>query len=376
MARLDATCFGHVVHPSAAAAWRTMIPEGGAVIVADGPDVVGQALYMDMRLTVPGGAELPIAGLSWVAVAPTHRRRGLLRAMLTVTHDRIGAAGYPVAALTASEGGIYGRFGYGPATTAQLWSVDRRHAEFRSSAPDPGGVRIVVPADRSDELTAVYDRWRRATPGGLLRPAPLWEDLFADRDADRDGGTELFGFLHPDGYALYRVHDQSAPYVRVVEFAAVTAEAHVALWRALAGLDLMERIEIRTYPADPLPYLLTDARAVRTTGARDDLWLRLVDIPAALQARSYRADLSAVVGVTGGGCFALDIREGRADCRPTDAAPDVELDSDVLGALYLGGHRASPFAVAGRLRGRTPGVVAALDAAFADDVAAQLGYQF
>lgn len=381
MARLDATSFGHVVDPAAAAAWRSMIPEGGAVVVADGPDIVGQALYADLRMTMPGGAQVPVGGVTWVAVAPTHRRRGLLRAMLTEVHERIAAAGYPLAALTASEGGIYGRFGYGPATTAHTWSVERRRVGFRSDAADPGGVRIIVPAQRADDLAALYDRRRADTPGGLVRPQALWDDLLADRDADRDGGTELFGFLHPDGYVLYRVHEAGGRHVRVVEFTAVTAAAHAALWRALAGLDLMERIEIRTYPGDPLPYLLTDARAVHTTDVRDDGWLRLVDVPAALGSRTYGADLSAVFGITAPGGdgvsrFAVDIRDGRAQCRPTDAAPDVELGPDVLGSLFLGGHRAAQFAAAGRLRCGTPGTVRALDAAFASDVAAQLGYPF
>lgn len=375
MARLDATSFGHVGDPAATAAWRSMIPEGGAVVIDDGSDIVGQALCLDMTMTVPGGAQLPVAGISWVAVAPTHRRRGLLRAMLTALHERIGAAGYPIAALTASEGGIYGRFGYGAATAEHSWSVDRRRVVFRSDTADPGGVRIIAPAERSDDLAAVYDRWRLATPGGLARPQALWDDMLVDRDADRGGGTPLFGFLHADGYVLYRVHESGARFARVVEFRAVTADSHAALWRALAGLDLMARIEIRTHPADPLPYLLTDARAVQTTGAQDELWVRLADIPAAVQSRTYFGEVSAVIEV-GGRRFALDIRDGRAQCRPTDAAADVALGLDALGSLYLGGHRASQFAHARRLRCADPGIVRALDAAFASDVAAQLGYPF
>ncbi|MGE2717091.1 enhanced intracellular survival protein Eis [Mycolicibacterium litorale] len=381
MRRLDATSFGHVVDPSALATWRTMIPGDAALVVADGPDVVAQALFLDFQLTVPGGAILPVAGISWVSVAPTHRRRGLLRSMFTELHDRIGAAGYPIAALTASEGGIYGRFGYGPATVAVEWSVDRRTVRFRADAPDPAGVRIVTPRDHVDELAAVYDRWRRDTPGGLVRPKALWDDLLADRDDDRAGGSPLFAFLHADGYVLYRTHGAGPRHVRVVELTAATRDAHVALWRALCGLDLMERIEIATHPADPLPYLLTDARQVRTTAAADDLWLRLMDIPAALQARTYGGDLSTVLEVddafrADGGRFALQIRDGRAVCTPTDAAPEVFLDLDVLGALYLGGHRATAFAAANRLRGNDFELIHRIDRAFAADVPAELGFPF
>lgn len=381
MARLDATNFGHVVHGSALGAWRSLIPDDAALVASDGADVVGQAFFLDLQLTVPGGAVLPVAGITWVSVAPTHRRRGVLRSMFTELHDRIATAGNPIAALTASEGGIYGRFGYGPATTAHEWSVDRHTAQFRAATVDPGGVRIVTPSDHLDDFVAVYDRWRTVTPGGLVRPRALWDDLLADRDDDRAGGSALFAFLHADGYALYRVHGSGPRHVRVVELTTATAEAHVALWRALCGLDLMERIEIATHPADPLPYLLADARRVRTTAVVDDLWLRLMDVPAALQSRTYDRDLSLVLEVDDGfrcdgGRFALDIRDGRAVCTPTDAAPDIALDIEVLGSLYLGGHRATAFAAANRLRGNDSVLIAQLDRAFAADVPAELGFPF
>jgi predicted acetyltransferase len=381
MVRLDATNFGHVVHESALETWRSLIPEGAALVVTDGADVVGQAFYVDLQLTVPGGAVVPVAGITWVSVAPTHRRRGVLRSMFTELHDRIAAAGHPLAGLTASEGGIYGRFGYGPATTVNEWSVDRRTAQFRVDAPDPGGVRIVTPGEHLDDFAAVYDRWRAGTPGGLVRRRALWDDLLADRVDDRAGGSVLFAFLHADGYVLYRVHGSGPRHIRVVELRAATAEAHTALWRALCGLDLMERIEGVTHPADPLPYLLADARQVRTTAVADDLWLRMMDIPAALQARAYDRDLSVVLQVDDGfrcdgGRFALDIRDGRALCAPTEAAADVVLDIDVLAALYLGGHRATTFAAANRLRGNDADLIRRIDRAFAADVPAELGFQF
>lgn len=381
MRRLDSVNFGHVVDPSALGAWRSMIPAGGALVVEDGGDIVGEALYLDMELTVPGGARLPVAGISWVSVAPTHRRRGLLRAMFIELHDRIAAAGYPIVALTASEGGIYGRFGFGPATVEQGWAVDRRRVQFRSDAPDPGGVRIVDAAEHLEDFAERYERWRTATPGGLARPRALWDELLADRDADRGGGSPLFAFLHPDGYLLYRTRGDRDRHLAVVEKVAVTTDADIALWRALCGMDLMERIELGTHPADPLPYLLTDARAVATTASVDDLWLRLDDVPAALQARGYPADLSVVIEVAdpfrgAGGRFALQIDDGRARCAATDRAADVALDLDVLGALYLGAHRASSFAAANRLRCNDSEFVRQLDAAFVSTVSAELGYPF
>lgn len=381
IALLDDTSFGASMHPDTIAAWQALTPADAAVVICDGDDIVGAAVYFDFQLTVPGGTVLRTAGISGVAVAPTHRRRGLLRAMFTELHRRIVDSGYSVAVLTASEGGIYGRFGYGPATIDQELTIDRRFARFHADAPDPGGVRLVRLAQHSDDLVAVYDRWRQHTPGGLRRPQAMWDELLADRENTRDGGTPWFAFLHSDGYALYRVHSEDQRVVRVPELKAVTTDAHVALWRALLGLDLMEMVVADTHPADPLPYLLTDSRLARTTGRTDDLWLRIIDIPAALEARSYPADLSTVLEVSDrfrshGGRFALQIRDGCAVCTPSDAAAEVEMDLDVLGSLYLGAHPASALAAANRLRVKDFEVISRLDAAFVSDVPAQLGFGF
>ena len=127
---------------------------------------------------------------------------------------------------------------------------------------------MVKPADHRDELAAIYERWRQQTPGGLVRPKAMWDELLADREWVRRGGTELFAFLHPDGYALYRVFGDDPMFVRVGEFTAATTDAHVALSRALLGLDLMEKVVFGTHPADPLPYLLTDHRLARITHIR------------------------------------------------------------------------------------------------------------
>nr|WP_238159000.1 enhanced intracellular survival protein Eis [Mycobacterium sp. MFM001] len=376
---LDDTNFGVSTHPDSMSAWRALTPADAAVVVCDrslDEAVVGFAVYLDLQLTVPGGAVLRTAGLSGVSVAPTHRRRGLLRAMLTELHSRITDSGYPMAALTASEGGIYGRFGYGPATIEQELTIDRRFARFHDEAPDPGGVRLVRPAQHRDDLAAIYERWRRRTPGGLERPQALWDELLADRETTRRGGTPWFAFVHPDGYALYRVHSDDRRVARVSELKAATTDAHIALWRTLLGLDLIETVTVDTHPADPLPYLLTDSRLARSTGRQDDLWLRIMDVPAALEARTYQADLHTVLELSGGGRFALEIRDGRARCAASDAPAEVEMDLDVLGSLYLGAHHPSALAAANRLRAKDSALVRRLEAAFASDVPAQLGFGF
>jgi predicted acetyltransferase len=378
---LHGVSFGHFEHADTYDVARSLIADDGAVVVCDDDAVVGMAAYFDFAFTVPGGAVVPMAGLSMVGVAPTHRRRGVLRAMYVELHQRIADAAYPLAGLTASEGGIYGRFGYGPATMERVLTIDRRFAKFHADAPDPGGARMIRPAEHGDALAAIYDRWRRQTPGGLVRSQGLWDDLLADREDDRDGGTALVGILHADGYVLYRVFGSATLKVRVEEFKAVTTDAHVALTRALLGLDLVETVKIWTYARDPLPYLLTDSRVARTTKYEDDLWLRIMDVPTALEARGYQADMSTVIEVSdqfagSGGRFALDVRDGRARCTPTDAAPQVWMDLDVLGSLYLGVHQVVPLATANRVRANDPTVLARLEAAFLSDVPAHLGFGF
>jgi predicted acetyltransferase len=380
MALLGATCFGQWRPAEANDIWRTMMPADSAVVACDGPDVIGMALFLDLQLTVPGGSVLPMAGVSWVAVSPTHRRRGVLRAMFTELHDRMHA--YPIAGLEASEAGIYGRFGYGPATVEHKVTVDRREARFHADVPDPGGVRIVRPAEHSRQLQEVGERWRVLTPGGLYSPPQLWDELLADREELRHGGSAFFCLLHPDGFAMYRVHgDGEKKSVETTELTSVTPEAHIALWRVLLGMDLIETVTAYTHPDDVLPYLLTDPRLVRTVSIDDALWLRILDVPAVLEARSYGADLSVVLDISddvlgGGGRYALDVSDRRARCVPTDAVADVHTELSVLGSLYLGAHRASAFATANRLRCNDTGVIAALDAAFASDVPAELGYGF
>ena len=385
MTRLGATCFGSFKDPGSLAAWRPMMPAGAAVVATDGEDgrdIVGMAMYLDLQLTVPGGAILPMAGMTWVAVAPTHRRRGVLRAMYTELHGRIIDARYPVAGLLASEAGIYGRFGYGPATLEHHVRVDRRNAHFHPDVPDAGGVRVIEPAAHRDDLAAVYERWRLQRPGGLNCPTGLWDEVLADRESNRWGGSQLMALLHPDGLVLYRVHHgDDTQSVKVTDFYALTDEAHIALWRVLIGMDLMDTVSATTYPADPLPYLLTDPRLARITSTEDGLWLRMIDIPAVLEARAYLGDLSVVLDVGDGflrsaGRYALSITDGRATCVPTDAAADVHLDVSVLGSLYFGVHRASTLAAAHRLGCTDSGLLNALDAAFGSEVPAHLGYGF
>jgi predicted acetyltransferase len=385
MALLAATCFGSFRPKEVTDTWRTLIPADGTVIACDGDDVVGMAFFLDLRLTVPGGAVLPMAGVSWVCVSPTHRRRGVLREMFGELHRRMAGARYPIAGLEASEAGIYGRFGYGPATVDETLTVKRgREARFHAEVPDTGGVRVVAPLNHRAQLEEIYERWRLNTPGGLYTAPALWDEVLADREASRHGGSPFLVLLHDDGFVFYRVHgDGERKSVEITKLAAVTTEAYIALWRTMLGLDLMSAVTAQSPPGALLPHLLTDPRMVRVTAREDGLWLRIIDVPAVLEARRYSADLSVVLDVSdealgGGGRFALDIREGRARCVRTETEPRdaVELTLSVLGSLYLGTHPASAFAAANRLRCNDPRLITALDAAFASEVPAELGFGF
>ncbi|WP_454194988.1 GNAT family N-acetyltransferase [Nocardia sp. Marseille-Q1738] len=376
------TSFGTRYDPAELDRVPLLFPQRNSIVaVADG-QLVGHVQSTTLTVTVPGDRTVQVCGIAGVGVAPTHRRRGILRAMYTEQHRRIEAAGLPLTMFTASEGGIYGRFGYGPATRENAVAIERRFAEFLPSAPDLGGVTLRAPSDMRTAAEAIYDRWRRLVPAAQVRPTASWDILFDDPQRFRDGGSDLFALLHADGYALYRFHSADrARTVEVVELRAVTAEAHAALWRALLGLDLVDQVEAVLTDHDPLPYLLTDPRLVRTKARYDGLWLRLMDIPAALAARAYAGDLDVVLEVSdpfrnAGGTFALRARDGQAVCEPTDRAADIELGIDVLGSMYFGAYPARLFAAANRLRAKDSAHLHAFEDAFRAERDAVLGWFF
>jgi len=376
------TCFGASSDPGEAERDFDLFRLEDSILAHDGDRLVGSTFSRRQTLTVPGGRAIEVASLASVAVAPTHRRRGILRTMYTEQHRRTEADGLPLTVFTASQGGIYGRFGYGPAIVEHRIRFDRRFAHFLPDVPDPGGVELSTISLARQEIPALYDRWRRLQPGAQARPQESWALRFGDYPRTRGGGSELFALTHADGYALYRCHRrESGTAIEVVELRAVTPEAHAALWRTLVALELFDRIEAVIAPDDPLPYLFTDPRLVHTVGRGDGLWLRLMDIPAALTARSYREDLDTVVAVcdpfrNAGGTFALRVRGGAAECAPTTLPADIELGTDVLAALYLGAHRARAFTAAGRIRAKDAAGLHALDTAFGSDRDPVLGWFF
>lgn len=343
--------------------------------------VVGVTAHYPFAMTVPGGAPLDVAGVTWVSVDTTRRRQGVLREMFTAQHLRFVADGLPMSVLLASQGGIYGRFGYGPATLTRRVEIDRRLVTFRPAVADPGGVRQVESDEARKHAPEVHQRWSALTPGALPRGTTWWDFLLLDRENSRQGGSALFHLVHPDGYAAYRI-DEEQRRCRVVHLVAASDEAHIALWRVLLGLDLVHTVTTDQCPIDdPLPFLLTDPRQVRTVGLVDGLWARLLDVPAALTARRYRVEIDVTIEVRDGfldrgGRYRLRGGPDGARCEPTDRTPDAVTEITTLGSLYLGGHSAESLTRAGWLQVADRRVLSTIDTAFGAERAPQFGIDF
>lgn len=343
--------------------------------------IVGSAAAYSLELTIPGGI-LPMAGVTLVAVVPTHRRRGILAELMRRQLEDVRDRGEVVAGLWASEGAIYQRFGYGLAALHARFAVDRTRTAFaRTSPEDPGELRMVPREEAMPAMAAVYDRVRVRVPGMLARPPVWWDALYADRERDRDGAGPLFFVLHrtgdqPDGYAAYRAKNgwengSSSGEAQVHEVMAETPAAYEALWRFLLNLDLVASITAWKRPADdPLLYLLAEPRRLRFE-LQDALWLRLVDVPAALMARRYAAEGWVTFAVRDRDCpwneGVVELVGGPqgADTRRVDAAPDLVVDVADLGAVYLGGTTFDRLARAGRVAAASEDALRRADMMFA-----------
>jgi predicted acetyltransferase len=341
----------------------------------DDERIVATTMAFTRRIAVPGG-EVPCAGVTAVAVVPTHRRRGLLTAMMRRQLDDIRAAGEPIAALWASEGAIYGRFGFGLAA-ANVRVAAQRPATRLAAPPTPGDPLRAGPAgEHVEAMREVHDRVRRDRPGMLARPGPWWQDRLFDPESTRGGAHPLRAVVTEDGYAMYAVRaefDDEGPAgeVKVRELVAATPEARAVLWEFLLDQDLTRTIGWEMAPLDePLWLMVTNPRSVRRT-IGEGLWVRLVDVAAALSARTYSADVEVGLEVSDAFCpwNAGRYRLAGGVCSRTDAAADLELDVTALGSAYLGGTTLRELAAAGRVRELRPGALACASAAFRGDVA-------
>ncbi len=354
----------------------------------DGELVACHGSYPYQGFPVPG-ARTGVSGLTWVGVHPGHRRRGLLRAMIEDHFTRSRARGEAVSALFAAEPGIYGRFGYGLASSSLSLTMDRRAALRDVPGATDLRVRIerVDPARHAELVARVHGRIDR--PGWVTRTTPgQHESWLEDPEAFRDGAESLRIVIVGDderdesarGFALFRRKDDwkaEGPrgVVRVREAVAPDAATARALWGVLLDLDLMGTVEVSLLPVDdPLWFLLVDPRAARPR-ITDNLWVRLLDVPTALAARRYQTAVDVVIEVRDAG---VPANAGRwrlvgspdgATATPADGAADLTIDVRELASAYLGGVSLEALAAAGLVTEHTPGTVRRAAVAFAWPVA-------
>ncbi len=346
----------------------------------DADDVVATGRNYSLELTLPGGAIVDAGGVSWISTRPTHRRRGLLRQVMTRLLEDSRDRGEPVSILTASEGGIYGRFGYGIAARSGGIAVDSTPAALHNRT-ETGTCRLVEADDAAVIANRCFDRVRRSRVGAVSRPDPWWPDEWAPSDwvDPRRQFTVVYeaaGVV--EGFALYAFegewsHGISNQIVGVRDLVASGPAAEVALWQYLLDLDLTVGIRAANVALDSLlPWLLDDQRQFRTESVRDALWLRPIDSARLLTARTYGAVGDLVVEIADP-FLHLDETEGRfrlrndgdgVSCERTDREADLVMDCSMLGALALGGVAPSVLARAGRVAVGDDRTLALADAMF------------
>ncbi|MDQ0596631.1 putative acetyltransferase [Streptomyces canus] len=343
---------------------------------ADGRPV-GTAATHSFELTLPGETLVPAPGVTAVGVLPSHRRQGVLNAMMRHHLAELRDGAEFLSVLLCSEATIYGRFGYGPATYTGQLTVERHRAALAlprargaAEARTVGSVEVLRRAECGEILEEVYDRYRRAQPGALSRPHRWWalragqppispapRYVAVHRDAD---GV-------PDGYASYLIDSGT---LTVDETITTDDAVFTALARFVLEHDLVSRVVFKHVPPEhPLRWQLADFRAGQVSGQMDWLWVRILDVPAALTARGWFTDGELVLDVADPflgehGRYLLTVRDGKADCVPTDRKADLSLDIRDLGSIYLGGTAPSTLVRAGHIQAHHPGAATLADTLF------------
>ncbi|WP_083975133.1 GNAT family N-acetyltransferase [Kitasatospora mediocidica] len=352
----------------------------------DGGRCVATYRSFPTELTVPGGALLPASAITTVTTTQTHRRRGLLTRMMNQDLAASRERGEAVAILVAAEYGIYGRYGFGPATRMHGWEIDLGHAGgLRAGLPQATGGRIeLIDMDELGKLgPEFHERWRRTRPGAIARDESSWKLITGAVRPPASEWKEPFAAVHRTAegtvtglvrYAIEDTWDHSNPNCRltVQDFLAIDQPTANTLWQYLFSVDWVRRVLVQNIgPDDPLPLLLQNPRAAIPCEENFDLmWLRVLDVPAAFGARTYASAGRVVLDVSdpgGGGHaagrWALEAdADGTGRAVPTADDADLALSASALGTLYLGAESAARLAAASLVTERRAGAVAALDA--------------
>ncbi|HZJ02990.1 MAG TPA: GNAT family N-acetyltransferase [Thermoleophilia bacterium] len=383
--RMVSGAFGHPYDPKLVEVYERMFSPGATWLATDGEAVVGSAAGAELRLALPGGRETTGWGLTWVGVAPTHRRQGILRSLMTRHLDQGREQGLPLGLLFAAESSIYGRFGYGAATHYASYELSRRDGNLRDDLSLPVAeyrVDLLSLDQARARLPDAWERLRLERVGELSRPDWVWADWFfeLEQDASRANaalfiaacsshGERIEGFT---AYYLDENWERGYPeHTLQVREVVGSPPARSRLWSYLLQLDLVGTLAVQTAPLDePLRWMLRDPRRLRTKSTADGLYVRLFDVPKALAQRAYRGEGRIVLEVEDpllpevGGLFELLVENGEAECRRTSSEPDLRLSAEALGAVYLGGVSFSVLAQAGRIRELRAQALARADSLF------------
>jgi predicted acetyltransferase len=359
---------------------RHVVETDRALGAFDGEVMVGTAAAYSLRFTVPGG-EVDGAGVTMVGVLPSHRRRGVMRRMMTSQLRDVRERGERIATLWASEDTIYGRFGYGAASVQGFLDIPRHRSQLVDDSPISGNVRMVEKDEALKTFPLVYDRVREQTPGMFRRSEPWWRHRILRNPSRDEGGPFFKAVLEHDGspaaYAIYQVNQKwergvSRGSVELREVMATTPRAQRDIWKFVFGIDLVESIRSEGFflPADhPLQLMLAQPRYLGFQ-LLHGLWVRVIDVKEALEARTYGSDGTISLQVRdplfddNDGTWRIEVSGGGATATKVSGDADVALGISELGSLYLGGYSFRQMAAADRMEVPDRAVLARADALF------------
>jgi predicted acetyltransferase len=342
-------------------------------------EVVGSGGVFPFETGIPGGL-IRAAGVTLVGVLPTHRRRGVFRRLMEAQLADVHERGEPMAYLWASEDALYGRFGYGVASFAGGVEIARDRAAFWRDFEPEGRVRLLDREEAVEPFSQIQRAAAERHPGMFVRSEEWWRHRrLSDPEWGREGGGEMVRALleldgEPAAYALYRLHfsaERGIPngYTSVIEAVGSSAAATREIWQYLFSIDWMARVRAHLLPRDhELFLLLREPRRLRFE-LRDGLWVRLVDVEAALKARSYKAGDPVVAEVADEVCpWNAGVWElGPEGASRSTASPELRLEVAALGSAYLGGFTFAQLARAGRIEELVDGALDRADALFRTD---------
>ncbi len=390
--------FGIHVHPDDIARLRNDRAELDRLIAAvdtGSERIVGTGGADSYSLTVPGGAVVSMAGVAYMTTSVTHRRQGAFSGMMNHIHDEARERGDIVSGLWASQAHLYSRFDYGLGVNSYDWEIDPGFGSFSHSPisdDDKSDAHVYfVDADEAAAmLPGIYEQMCQQTIGSVDRNPGRWRYQLFDEERIRDGASALFFAICEEdgeqtGYVAYRMRrkgDTDMGVMEIIEQVSVTDTAHATMWRFLLNFDLVGKITATNRPADdPLWWMLADPRRLNRK-SHDALWVRLLDIPKALEARTYNADGHLKVGLISesqpavAGTYVLDIDDSQASVKKTTDKPDVIMTPADLSAIYMGGATPGSLVEAGRIDTVTTGSLAKLHGMFSTDSAPWCAHYF